>query len=250
VHSVPPALSAEQLMGLYASVSSRLRSFSGEADAAAAMTSVAVDMLPGAEFAGLTRQRPGGALITIGATDPLVHQIDRVQYELRSGPCVEALHSDRPVVATDLRTSRRWPEFGPVSAELGVRSMLSYRLHLEDDGREEGVHVLGGMNLYARRPRAFDVEEVQALLPVLAAFCALAIWGGSLAAQARSMETALSSSRDIGAAQGILMERYKVPREEAFGLLAVTSQRTNRKLRDVALHLVDTGEIPPQPPPR
>jgi hypothetical protein len=129
--------------------------------------------------------------------------------------------------------------------------MLSYRLYLEDEDGGDGVHVLGGLNLYATRPRAFDVGQVQALLPVLGAFCALAIWGGSLADQARSVEAALGSSRDIGAAQGILMERYRVPREEAFGLLAVTSQRTNRKLRDVALHLVDTGEIlPPAAQPR
>jgi hypothetical protein len=253
VSSEPAAVSAEQLIRLYAAVSSRLRSFSGEADAATAMTSVAVDMIPGADYAGLTRVRPGGALMTLGATAPLVDQVDRVQYELGSGPCVDVLLSDRPVIAEDLRRSAEWPEFGRRAAEFGVISMMSYRLHLEDDEDEQRRHVLGGMNLYAREPHAFHPARVVPLLPVLASFLALAIWGGSLADHARSVEAALTSSRDIGAAQGILMERYKVNRDEAFGLLAVTSQRTNRKLRDVALHLVETGEVPlppPQPRPR
>ena len=240
--------STEQLVGLYSGVSSRLRRFEGEADAASAMTSIAVQMVPGAELAGLTRMRPGGALVTVGPTDPLVEQVDRVQYELGTGPCVDVLLSDRPVVAEDLRASREWPEFGRRAAELGVLSMLSYRLHLEDDQDEDGQRALGGMNLYARRPGAFDLDRVFPLVTVLASFCALAVWGGSLADRAKHMEAALDSSRDIGAAQGILMERYKVTRNEAFGLLSVVSQRSNRKLRDIALELVETGQVPLPPP--
>ena len=251
---VPHAVSAEQLVAMYAGVRSRLRAFSSEADAATAMTSVAVEMVPGAEFAGMTRVRPGGSLVTIGATAPLVDDVDRVQYQLGAGPCLDALTSDQPVVAEDLRRSARWPDFGPRAAELGVLSMLSHRLHLEDrpDGADEpdedGRHVLGGVNLYSRRPDAFDPDRAAPLLSVLASFCALAIWGGSMADHARSVEAALHSSRDIGAAQGILMERYKISREEAFGLLSVASQRVNRKLRDVALQIVDTGEVPLPPP--
>jgi hypothetical protein len=246
----PLLVSAEQLVGLYAGVSSQLRKFDGEADAATAMTSVAVEMLPGGEFAGLTRVRAGGVLETLGATDPLVEQVDRVQYELGSGPCVDVLVTNRPVVAEDLRESQEWPEFGRRAAELGVRSMLSYRLHLEDVEAEAGGAVLGGMNFYARRPKAFDADRVFSVVTVLASFCALAVWGGSLADHAKNMEAALASSRDIGAAQGILMERYKLTREEAFGLLAVVSQRSNRKLREVALHLVETGEVALPPPQR
>lgn len=245
-----PVSSTEELVDLYAGVSSRLRRFDGEADAASAMTSVAVQMLPGSEFAGLTRVRSRGALVTLGATDPIVDQVDRVQYELGTGPCVDVLVSNRPVVARDLRASREWPEFGRRAAELGVLSMLSYRLHLEDDQDLDSEHVLGGMNFYARRANAFDLDRVYPLITVLASFCALAVWGGSLADHAKQVEAALASSRDIGAAQGILMERYKVTRDEAFGLLAVASQRSNRKLRDIALHLVDTGEVPLPPPGR
>ena len=45
---------------------------------------------------------------------------------------------------------------------------------------------------------------------------------------------ALASSRDIGLAMGVLMTRYQITREDAFDLLRIASQRTHRKLREVA----------------
>ena len=55
--------------------------------------------------------------------------------------------------------------------------------------------------------------------------------------------TAMDSREMIGQAKGILMERYKITGVEAFGLLVASSQAVNRKLRDVAEHLVATGEL-------
>ena len=43
--------------------------------------------------------------------------------------------------------------------------------------------------------------------------------------------------------QGILMGRYKITGVQAFGLLVASSQGVNRKLRDIAEHLVTTGEL-------
>ncbi|KQS54705.1 hypothetical protein ASG36_19800 [Geodermatophilus sp. Leaf369] len=48
----------------------------------------------------------------------------------------------------------------------------------------------------------------------------------------------------IGQAKGILMERYKVTADEAFGLLVRSSSVTNRKLRDIADDLASTGTLP------
>jgi AmiR/NasT family two-component response regulator len=47
----------------------------------------------------------------------------------------------------------------------------------------------------------------------------------------------------IGQAKGILTERYKVTGVRAFGLLVASSQAIDRKLRDIAEHLVTTGEF-------
>jgi AmiR/NasT family two-component response regulator len=62
--------------------------------------------------------------------------------------------------------------------------------------------------------------------------------------QIANLETALRSARTIGAAIGILMERMRLTDAAAFEVLNSESQRSNRKLRDVAESLVLTGLLP------
>jgi hypothetical protein len=61
--------------------------------------------------------------------------------------------------------------------------------------------------------------------------------------RAAQLEQALQSSRMIGAAIGIVMAGRKVTPAEAFETLTVASQHANRKLRDVAADIVDTGDV-------
>ncbi len=46
------------------------------------------------------------------------------------------------------------------------------------------------------------------------------------------------------------MERHKLDAPRAFQLLAHASMATNRKVREIAGHLVRTGELPKRPPRR
>jgi hypothetical protein len=55
------------------------------------------------------------------------------------------------------------------------------------------------------------------------------------------LEKALLSSRQIGAAVGILMGSRQVTQDEALTILKATSQRSNRKLYDVAAELVESA---------
>lgn len=63
-------------------------------------------------------------------------------------------------------------------------------------------------------------------------------------AKTRNLEVALATSRTIGMALGIIIERCRLSPEEAFTVLRQISQRDHRKLRDVASELVFTGVIP------
>ncbi|MDT0276214.1 ANTAR domain-containing protein [Blastococcus goldschmidtiae] len=70
---------------------------------------------------------------------------------------------------------------------------------------------------------------------------------GSLAAERRraaELEHALETSRRIGMAMGIVMERYGIEPDAAFAVLQRHSQAGNVKLRDIADQLVRTGELP------
>jgi AmiR/NasT family two-component response regulator len=58
------------------------------------------------------------------------------------------------------------------------------------------------------------------------------------------LQIALETNRDIGAAIGILMYEHKIDREAAWNLLRAVSQRTNHKVRDVAMKVIEAGTLP------
>ncbi|UQX89292.1 ANTAR domain-containing protein [Jatrophihabitans telluris] len=61
-----------------------------------------------------------------------------------------------------------------------------------------------------------------------------------------NLRQAVLTSREIGAALGILMVTHKATQDEAFALLRSYSQHTHRKLRDVAADVVLSGSLPAQ----
>jgi hypothetical protein len=141
------------------------------------------------------------------------------------------------VLAHDLATDDRWPDFAPRAVEMGVASALSFQLFLlRNDGDR-----LGALNLYGTRAGAFD-EDAAALGEVFAVHCAAVL------ASAIAKEGALAAleSRDlIGQAKGILMAQHRVSAVEAFGLLREASQARNIKLRQLAQEVAAAGALPP-----
>lgn len=61
--------------------------------------------------------------------------------------------------------------------------------------------------------------------------------------QVANLRTALASNRQIGAAIGVIMATERVTHEEAFDRLREASQRTHRKLRDLADDVLYTGVL-------
>lgn len=201
-----------------------------------ALTAAAVREVPGAEYAGITQGKPG-KFVTMAPTDDVVNVVDEVQYDLGSGPCVDAIVAGGVFRAGDLRTDTRWPVFGAKAFEAaGIISMLSFRLFIENSD------VLAGLNMYSTLPDAFD-ESSQTIGLVLATNGALAVAGAVARGQAQNLERALLTSREIGIAIGILMSEHKVHREEAFDLLRVASQHGQRKVHDLAADVILTGQL-------
>jgi hypothetical protein len=234
-----PVLGVDTAFSRVANAFADLGSHVGSADpqrTPQAVTAVAVKHVPGARWASMTVLR-GDQFFTMAATGDEARQADAVQYELRSGPCVDAVIDDAVYAPTDLRTDTRWPEFGKrVSTDYGIESMLSYRLAVDLDD------VIAGMNLYADRAFAFGRESVEMGL-LLATHAALAVSAALSKERADNLQQALESNRDIGVAMGVLMTQHKLTRQQAFDLLRVASQHSNRKLRDIAVEVADTGTL-------
>ncbi|HEY9415855.1 MAG TPA: GAF and ANTAR domain-containing protein [Pseudonocardia sp.] len=203
-----------------------------------AVAQTAVRQVRGAQAASITTYR-NGKFTTVTATDPRALQADAIQYAVGSGPCVDAILEQTIYHPSDLRRDHRWPVFGErANQELGWASMLSYRLStslMADD-------VAAGLNIYSERPAAFDHTAVRMGL-LLATHGALAIAAETGHIRSRHLERALESSREIGVAMGVLMHRHGLTRQQAFDLLRICSQNTNRKLADIAADVGDTGYL-------
>lgn len=204
-----------------------------------AVPAVAARAVPGVDSASITRQLSNGTWTTEGATDDVANRVDEIQYQLGTGPCVDAITKDHVFRSPDVATDPRWPTFGPLAAESAdVHSVLSIRLTLDD----EHDHMMAGLNLYSRRHDAFD-DRARHLAMLLATHASVIVSRQLAREKAQHLETALSTSRDIGVAIGILMTRYKITRNEAFDLMRMASQRAHRKLRDIAADIDDTGTL-------
>ena len=202
----------------------------------------AVRLVPGAQHAAVSRGRQG-RFETVGSTSELPPQVDQIQYDLKSGPCVDAAVHEEVYRVGELGADQRWPEFGRrAAAEHGIHSMLSVRLFLEDDD------TVAALNMYSAMPDAFD-ESDQTVGLLLATHASMAMASARLHEQVQHLERALLSNRGIGVAIGVLMHQYKVTQAQAFDLLRMASQHGHRKLVDVALDVTETGvlELPPLP---
>lgn len=187
----------------------------------------AVDSLPGIQHAGITVAGSDGRLETLARTDDFVTRLDELHNRLGEGPCVFAIESEPVVVVNHLRHEQRWPRFVPPALELGLRSQLGLRLYVEHDR-------MGGLNLYSTDEDEID-PDVQHLAELFAAHAALAM---GYVRQTEHLNRALASRARIGQAMGILMERYSLDEDQAFGYLRRISSDNNVKLRDVADGLV------------
>jgi GAF domain-containing protein len=187
----------------------------------------AVDNIPGVDFASITLHGADHTLRTVAATDALAEQSDAIQYQLREGPCYATVTDERLVLVNDVATSTDFPLYGPRAAELGVRSQAAIQLIHNGDR--------AGLNLYARQAGAFDRSIVQ-LAELFSAHAAALL---HYARQVEQLGEAIRTRTDIGTAVGILMERYGIDKDRAFGFLVRNSSHRNIKVRELAKTVID-----------
>jgi len=196
------------------------------------IVAAALHAIPHVRDASITLLDRAGVITTHAPTSELVAAVDRVQVELREGPCIDALdeaHTDM-THAPDLATGPPWPTFAARALEAGFHEVLSFQLMA--DG------AVGALNLYSDAPHRFDAQD-ELVGALLADQAAVALAGARRVGQ---LNHALETRDLIGRAKGILMERFGLADQQAFTMLVESSQHTNMKLVAVAQWLVDETE--------
>ena len=189
---------------------------------------VARRSMPAIDHVGVTLADRRGRLETMAATGQPVLNLDNLQYAMAEGPCVHAIRSEPVIVVEYARREQRWPRYIPAAVRLGLRSQVALRLFVDSD------QSLGSLNLYSTTSDTIP-PETRELAKVFTAHVAVVLKHLLLE---KALSATLPSRTLIGAAVGIVMERYRLDQEQAFSYLARVSQHSNLTLTDVARGVV------------
>ncbi len=187
---------------------------------------LAKQLMPGTHV-GICVADSTGTVTTLAGTDPLAFALDDMQCAMDEGPSLTAFRDGHTVIVDDAESEHRWPRFMPCAVKMGLRSHLAVPIYVEDQ-------TVGGLSLYSTTHTHLDADRL-AHAKVFAAQAAIAL---SQSRREFHLAAALQSSRTIGKAIGLTMERFDLDDQEAFDRLVRLSQKSNLKLRDLAAHLV------------
>ncbi|SDQ69957.1 GAF and ANTAR domain-containing protein [Quadrisphaera sp. DSM 44207] len=211
----------------------------------ARVADLAAVTIPGVDEVSVTLVE-GEEARSVAFTGDLAVSLDERQYAQGFGPCMDAALGGQAIGMPDLASEDRYPDFVAVARRAGVTSAASV-------GMPVPTRLLGGLNLYSTGGRSLDEESLE-VAEIFASYAAVAVANAALlsstAQLADQMRAAMSTRADIEQAKGIIVARTGCTAEEAFAVLAAQSQRTHRKVNEIAAELVAEAQGQPRRRPR
>ena len=197
------------------------------------VTSLAAQSLNGCDAASISLLQ-GGRTTTPVCSASLAREVDQSQYDTGQGPCLEAIDTSATVRVDSFADDNRWPRFAERAVAQGVHSSLSVPLAVASE-------VIGALNMYSTSAKAFEGQEEQGGLFAHQASITLANAHALRRAEqlAQQLAQALENRDTIGQAKGIIMAAQNLSSDAAFDVLRRASQRSNRKLHEVAREVVE-----------
>ena len=227
----------QELATLFADLATALSTPHEEPVTARLVVRLALEVVPAADEAALTVPSRRHRLRVLASSSDTGRTLEERQHAAGEGPALDAVSGTDLVRSDDLAAEPRWATWTPEAVSHGAACALSLPLL-------SGTRRAGALSLYAERVDAFGGPETVEMASLYARHAANAM---VVARHVTGLETALESRHMIGMAQGILMTRFGIDEDQSFAVLRRVSSNQNVKLREVAQHVVDTGELPDAP---
>lgn len=207
-----------------------------------AVVAIVTRITPNCDAAGISLVIEGEATTT-AVSDRIAVEVDLVQYQTGEGPCLAALQESNVIRIDVVGREERFSRFAPGALAIGINGVLSIPL-------VAGGEAVGALNLYSRRPEAFDSRTAKSLQPI-ADYAAEVISTSPLYAYSLEMvdglvET-LESRAVIDRAIGVIMATEHETSEGAWDRLrnlALESGHSIRAVADWVLQERPTGPLP------
>jgi GAF domain-containing protein len=189
--------------------------------------------------AGLLIGDVHGELHVLASSSEEIRLLELLQVQADAGPCLVAYRTGQPVLVEDLNLEpERWPAFAQQAAEYQYRSVSALPLRLRDER-------VGALNLFRTEvgdmsPTDVSVGQALADVATVGILHQRALTHSHLISQ--QLQGALNSRVIIEQAKGVLAERGSIDMDRAFMLLRAHARKTQQRLADVALAVVNNAD--------
>ncbi len=162
--------------------------------------------------------------------------VERLEVELREGPCTRALATGTQVLCPDLREAvDEYPRFAPAALDAGVHAIHGLPM-------SNRMQTVGALNVISREPgtlSAGQLSTAQLLADVTIAFLANSQVLEEQQRLSSQLQHALDTRVVIEQAKGVLAERHGQPPSQAFERLRSHARRTRQSVRAAAEAVLD-----------
>jgi GAF domain-containing protein len=197
---------------------------------------LATRSIPDCDSAGITLLQ-GGSPMTAAASDPRTLEVDEAQYRAGDGPCLRAYRTKTVQRVLVEQAFAEFREFALAADRANINSFLAAPLLVRGEG-------IGALNLYSSEGHGFKSLD-EAVVVLFAGQAAVAVANSRLYQSARALaaqlEVAMAGRAVIEQAKGVIMAVYSVDEDKAFDMLRRASQAENRKLRQIAVEIVNAA---------
>jgi hypothetical protein len=210
----------------------------GSRTAAVCLVCLAALPVDGAAFTAMASDQARESLC---ATDVVIAQVQRLQFDFGEGPALEAYEQGRPVLVPNLADLRptRWPILAPALVELPIRGLFTFPVVV-------GAINLGVVDMYRQNPGSLSADDVATILRIidLTAMALLALRVGYGADLEETVDGAASwpvrpgGDQQVHQATGMLIRQLGVTAEEAFARLRAYAFSHDRHIGHVAADIV------------
>jgi transcriptional regulator with GAF, ATPase, and Fis domain len=192
--------------------------------------------LLGATAAGIMLADQRGALQVVASSTEEARLLELYELQNNEGPCLDCFRTGAPVARDDLSAMHAaWPAFTPQLQQLGFRSAQALPMRLRSE-------TIGALNLFRTEPGRLSEADLgigQAMADVATVGL---LQERAIAARellAAQLQAALTSRVLLEQAKGMLAQRADLSLDQAFQLMRGYARSNNRKLGDVAAHIID-----------
>jgi ANTAR domain-containing protein len=207
----------------------------------------AVDEVAGGVGAGVSLVRDGRT--TVFAAVGLASALDRLQWELGEGPVVGTHAAERTVLSRDLRADEQFPALGRALDSTYLPALPGTVGAVAMPGSWDE----GGPSLFTlyldRGPTEKTVAVLDRIEPMVSHALATVVFCQRESMRADQMAKMVQYRRVIEQCKGALMATTGVSATQAFQVLDKASQRSNVRLRELAVALAEhVGNAPAEHP--